>query len=468
MTIKQHIVVNIERMASGGEAIGYLPASGPGRGKVVFVPYAAPGDRARVELSEDRTAYTRARLMGLEEASPERVSPPCPYFFQGTHHRKWCGGCGWQHLNYSYQLQTKGRLLGEALERIGRLRSPAVEKTLALGEPWRYRQKVQVPFRVLDGRPVFGFYASGSHDLVEFEDCLVQPEACTAVLKTFRQCALEWRWPAYDEDRGAGWLRHAALRINQRSEMLVTLVTRTPAFPEARVFCERLTSAHPNVLGIHQNINPERTNRIMGRDWKKLRGSEALLYDVGHLRLGVSPASFFQVNEAAARLLCETVKNFLGEKGNWDILLDLYCGVGLFGLFLADKAPQVIGIEEAPQAVRDARENQIRNRIRNARFQAASLERGLPVWLREECSGLRTAVVVDPPRTGLAPRLVRDLQAFRPNPLVYVSCDAATLARDLALLCQGPYVLQRVRPLDLFPQTPHIESVSLLSLRQHA
>jgi len=456
-------------MASGGEAVGRGPASGAGPGKVVFVPYAAPGDKARVEFVEDRKAYSRARLMGLEKASPERVSPPCPYFFQGTHDRKWCGGCNWQHLNYAYQIGTKQRLLGEALERIGKFRNPAVEETLPLGEPWRYRQKVQVPFRMLAGRPAFGFYASGSHDLVEFEDCLVQPEACAAVLQTLRQCALEWRWAAYDEDRGAGWLRHVALRINQRSEMLVTLVTRTRAFPEARAFCERLTSAHPNVLGIHQNVNTERTNRILGRDWKKLRGNETLHYEVGPLRLGVSPASFFQVNETAARLLCETVDQFLmGEGENWGILLDLYCGVGLFGLFLAHRARKVIGIEETPQAIRDARANQVRNHAGNARFQAVSLDHGLPGWLWDECSALRIAAVMDPPRTGLAPRLIRDLQKLRPNPLIYVSCDAATLARDLALLCQGPYVLRKVKPLDLFPQTPHIESVSLLTLRSHA
>jgi 23S rRNA (uracil1939-C5)-methyltransferase len=354
------------------------------------------------------------------------------------------------------------------LERIGKFKNPPVEEALSLGEPWRYRHKVQVPFRVMEGHPAFGFYASGSHDLVEFEDCLVQPEACTAVLKTLRDCALTWRWPAYDEDRGSGWLRHVALRMNQESQILVTLVTRSGEFHEAREFCERFVTAHPNVVGIHQNVNPEKTNRIMGKDWRVLWGRKTLLYGVGPLRLEVSPASFFQVNETAARLLCETVSDFLSKGGNWEVLLDLYCGVGLFGLYLSNKAHKVVGLEENPSAIRDARSNQSLNHARNARFEVVSLDRGLPGQARDLFSrGHEVAVVVDPPRTGLSPRLVRDLLSTRPNPLAYVSCDAATLARDLALLCQGPYVLRKTKPLDLFPQTPHIESVSLLTLKTH-
>ena len=191
------------------------------------------------------------------------------------------------------------------------------------------------------------------------------------------------------------------------------------------------------------------------------------MYEVGPIGLEVSPASFFQVNETAARLLCETVEEFLAtSKLPMDILLDLYCGVGLFGLYLSTKVGRMIGIEENPTAIRDAQNNQKLNHARNARFEVASLDRGLPGYVREMfLRDMGTAVVVDPPRTGLSPRLVRDLCNHRPNPLVYVSCDAATLARDLALLCQGPYVLRRIKPLDLFPQTPHIESVALLTLK---
>ncbi len=443
----KNLTLAIERLSLGGEGVAHA------EGMAVFVPYTAPGDKVEVELTETRKRFARGRILRLLEPSPERVEPPCPYFFR-------CGGCTWQHLSYPAQLRAKRDLVKETLERLGGLKGIAVKPVLGMEEPWRYRNKVQQPVGWNGKELISGFYAEGSHDIVSIEDCLVQPELSVKMVNRVKALLSQYHLRVYIPEHHQGWIRTILVRSSQDGKAMLVFVTRTPEFPHEREIISTLTREFPELVGIHQNVQPARTNVILGRQWRKLFGQDYLEERLGRLRFRLSPSAFFQVNSPQAEVLFNTVRT-LADTG--ERLLDLYTGVGTMALWLADHFKEVGGVEEIPAAIQNAESNAELNGIRNARFVAQSAEAFLGGLSRD--SGHSLTLLVDPPRAGCTPHVLKSLLALRPSPLIYVSCDPGTLARDLGILTKGGYRVHEVQPVDLFPHTPHIETVVKLSLR---
>jgi 23S rRNA (uracil1939-C5)-methyltransferase len=439
-----HIPLKIERLSTGGEGVGRAD------GMVVFVPYAAAGDQAEVEIRDTHKSFARGHILQVTQPSPDRTDAPCPYYFR-------CGGCTWQHLTYDAQLRAKRDLVQETLERIGKLTGIRVKPVLGMKDPWRYRNKVQQPVGWDGKRLVSGFYAEGSHDIVPIDDCLVQPELSVRIVNRAKALLEEHRIRAYDARRHQGWIRHLLVRTSQDGKAALVWVTREASFPNESVIVPKLTREFPELVSIHQNVQPAGTNVILGRTWRKLYGQDFLEERLGPLRFRLSPGAFFQVNTLQAEVLYNVAKTMAGTG---ERLLDLYAGVGTIALWLADQFREVGGVEEFPAAVRDAEANAELNEIENVRFVSATAESFLEGLSRDRRP---LAVVLDPPRSGCSPVVLKSLLALRPSPLVYVSCDPGTLARDLGILAKGGYRIEEVQPVDLFPHTPHIETAVKLT-----
>ncbi len=450
--------LKIERMAPEGQAIGRAP----GGGKVVFVPYGVPGDELDAETVSSKGGYSVGRLLALRTPGPQRIDPPCPLHFYVGRQDPWCGGCDWQQMDTPAQLEHKRALVLDCLKRIGGLPTVEVGPCLPSPKAWRYRNKVQVPFGLQDGRIVAGFYSPGSHRIVDFQDCPVQPELSVRLTLRLKDWAREKRWRVYDERLHRGWLRHALIRVNRHGQGQLTLVTRSAEFPGQEEFVAAMRRAFPELVGLFQNVQEEKTSVILGSRWRKLWGSPHLEERIGRLRLLCSPGAFLQVNTPACELLYEQAERALTAGGfHPGFLADLYCGVGSIALWLSPSADKVLGLEENREAVADAWANARANHVSNARFIAGRAETLLR-QLREEWERRppgSCAVVLDPPRSGVAKPILASLQAPAVGRIVYVSCNPATFARDAALLSQTGFGLKQVQPVDLFPQTSHVELV---------
>jgi 23S rRNA (uracil1939-C5)-methyltransferase len=452
--------LRVDRLSLGGDGVARLPAGRKGpEGVVVFIPYAAPGDLLDVELTEVKSNFTRGRIVRVIEPSPVRTPPPCPYHFNPPSRSEiFCGGCSWQHMNYEFQADAKRQLVEETLERIGGVSDIEVRPTLGMHDPWRYRNKVQQPVGWDGRRVISGFYVPYSHRIMPIDECLVQSELSVRIINRAKALTEQYRLQPYDEDRHQGWLRHVWARTTRSNRALLVFVTRTDEFPRERQVLAALIEEFPELVGIHQNVNPDRTNVILGRRWRKCAGGDYLEETLGTLRFRLTPGSFFQVNALQTEVLYDQAKSLAGRGGT---LIDLYCGVGGIALWLAANFKTVVGVDEVRGAVADAQGNAALNRIANARFTAAPAERFLASFRAPEGPGGLT-VVLDPPRSGCDPGVLRGLARLRPARVVYVSCDPGTLARDVAILRRGGYQVGTVQPVDLFPHTAHIETVVLL------
>jgi 23S rRNA (uracil1939-C5)-methyltransferase len=327
-------------------------------------------------------------------------------------------------------------------------------------QAWGYRNKVQVPFGAATGKLVAGFYAAGSHEIVDFSACPVQPDLSVKIALKVKELARRFSWQPYDERQGRGWLRHLFVRTNSAGRALAALVTRTPDLPKREEFVAEMTAAFPELVGLHQNHQPERTSVILGEAWRRLWGADTIEERIGKLSFLVSPGAFLQVNTPAAEVLYEEVLKALREGGKtFELGLDLYSGVGTLALWIAPAFRRVLAIEENRDAVRDAWKNAERNGIKNVRFLTGRVEAALSRMrgdLPPAC-----AAVVDPPRAGLSQPALRFLTSKQIRRVVYVSCNPATFARDAGYLLRSGFTLARVQPVDLFPQTSHVELVGL-------
>lgn len=444
-----------------------LATEGDGVGRTgdfaVFVPRTAPGDRVEVEVTESHASYARARLRRLLVSSPLRASAPCAVYES-------CGGCTWQHLAYAAQLEWKRTLVVEALRRIGHVAEPEalVAPTLAADPPWRYRHKMAVPFALEGGRPVAGFYANRSHRIVPFLNCPIQHPALDAVLASVRRQVSRLHVSLHDPRTGHGDLRHLVARVScSTGKVLACLVTARPAFPQGVDMADQLMREVPAVIGVVQNVQGAPGNAILGRQTRLLRGSDHLTEELDGLHFEVSAPSFFQVSPAqAARLYMVAVQQAALTSGQ--NAFDLYAGVGTLSLFLARSGATVEAVEEVPDAIRDGRRNLALNRdvsLGPVRFHLGQAESALPQLL---ASGRHPdAVVLDPPRRGASAGVLSCIAEVHPPRIVYVSCNPATLARDIEILTTRGYVLREVQPVDMFPQTAHVEAAALL-VREHA
>lgn len=441
--------IKIEALGNAGEGIGKID------GYPLFVKDALPGDLAEVRLTKVKKTYAYARLERILEASPDRTEPCCPL------HRR-CGGCQIQALSYEKQLEYKENKVRQDLIRIGGLSNPPVLPVLGMEDPYHYRNKAQFPFgRDKEGRIVTGFYAGRTHTIVAGTDCAIGVTENRQILELILDFMQEKGIEPYDETAGRGLLRHVLIRkAFATGELMVCLVINGKTFPCAEELADRLFEI-PGMTSFSLNINQKNTNVILGEKVIPVRGLTYITDQIGGIRYQISPLSFYQVNPAQTEKLYRTALEYAGLTGG-ETVWELYCGIGTISLFLAQKAGRVYGVEIVPQAVEDARRNAELNGISNVEFYLGKAEEVLPEKYEKE--GIRAdVVVVDPPRKGCDSDCLETMLRMAPERIVYVSCDPATLARDLKILCTGRrYELKKVQPVDMFPHTAGIENVALL------
>jgi 23S rRNA (uracil1939-C5)-methyltransferase len=450
----------VDRLALEGDGVGRLQSAGPNSGQVVFAPYSLPGEKIEGRLLFSKKNHARYLPVKIQTPSASRQQPPCPYHFTPSAKGPWCGGCNWQHMDIQTQRQSKHELVRETLVRMGGIPNPPMSSLLSVDAPWRYRNKVQVPFGVQNQKIVAGFFSPGTHSIVDFEDCLIQPERSVAIVHAVKKIAAELKWVPYEEDAHSGWLRHLLVRTNEAGQAMVVIITANASINDKHLFVEKLRRLCPEVIGIHQNVQSARTNVILGRHWVRLWGFDRLEEQIADLRLAYSPASFFQVNTKAADMLYRKALSELSPTKE-SVVLDLYCGVGAMTLMAAKQCALAIGVELAGSSIRDARNNAGLNQIKNAAFVEADASQFFRDRHSRDMEIIRSEklyVLLDPARTGCEPQVLHALMELKPERLVYVSCHPATLARDIKILSPH-YTCVSVTPVDLFPQTAHIETV---------
>ncbi len=444
------VSLKIIDLGRGGEGVGRY------EDLVVFVPGAIPGDTVAVEITAVKKKFARGKILAVEEPSPSRVPARCEV-------AGWCGGCDLQHMRYSDQLKYKEKAVRDALVRIGGFRDRVgslVRPIIGAENPWFYRNKAQFPFGVDEGRVVTGYYARGTHEVVPAVNCSIQHPLANRIATEVRRLAEEHGLTVYKETTDEGFLRHLVIRVGTGSgEALAVLVTRHRTFPEGRELARRLMEAVPELVGVVQNINPRQTNVIMGKESRVLAGRGSLVDQLGGLRFRISPGSFFQVNPEQTEVLYNKVVEYAGLDGT-ETVVDAYCGIGTIALFLARRAAKVYGIEVVKEAVEDARYNARLNGIGNVDFRVGAVEEILQKLASPEHPP--DLVVLDPPRKGCDEETLEVLVRIGVPRVVYVSCNPATLARDLGWLNRRGYTLLEVQPVDMFPHTGHVECCCLL------
>ena len=430
----------IHGLGTSGEGVGKLD------GLTVFVEGALPGEEILAEIETRKKNYATARLVEVCKKSPERVEPFCSLY-------KECGGCQLQHLSYPAQLKWKRQQVVDAIERIGKLGGIEIPDTLGMENPLRYRNKMQFPV----GKNLqIGCYARGSHKIIDTRSCFIQNAGNDKILAAVRKVAAKFNLQPYDEDTHKGFLRHVMGRVGSDGELMIVLVTATKNFPNEKNFVRALIKELPEVTSIQQNIQTFRNNVILGRDTKILFGKPTIHDKIGRLKFNISARSFFQVNTAQAEILYKTALDFANLRGN-ETIIDAYCGTGTIGLFMAKKTRKVIGVEVVSSAISDAIKNASENKIRNAEFIVGDAVKILP---RIFDSVYAEVVIVDPPRAGCDKKVLETFAAMKPEKIIYVSCNPATLARDLKILDALGYGTKKIQPVDMFPFTSHVESVT--------
>lgn len=444
-------VVDIEDLTVEGNGVAKL------HGYTLFIKDALVGDKARVSVMKTKKNYGYARLQEIIEPSPYRVEPICPVA------RK-CGGCQLQHCSYQRQLAYKQEKIANCLNRIGGFTDIPMEPILGMEEPFYYRNKAQFPVgKNKDGEIVMGFYAGRTHDIIDTSHCAIQAKGNEEILLCVKDYMKECKVEPYDEVTHSGLVRHILTRVGfTTGEVMVCLIVNGTSIPRSEVLVEKLQSIK-GMTSISININKEKTNRILGERCKTLWGKDYIEDYIGEIKYQISPLSFYQVNPVQTTRLYETALEYAGLGGD-EIVWDLYCGIGTISLFLAQKAKKVYGVEIVPQAIEDAKQNARINHISNAEFFVGAAEEVLPEKYKES-NGTMAAdvIVVDPPRKGCDGALLDTILKMKPKKIVYVSCDPATLARDLKVLCEKDYKLERVRGCDMFGMSFHVETVVLLS-----
>ncbi|MCD7855682.1 MAG: 23S rRNA (uracil(1939)-C(5))-methyltransferase RlmD [Clostridiales bacterium] len=434
-----------------------LTVDGTGIGKAegfaFFVPDTAPGDLISMRVLKLKKSYGYGKIEKIIEPSPCRTTPPCSVFNR-------CGGCSLQHMTYEAQLEFKQNLVKNTLIRVGGLpESTDFRPILAAENPFYYRNKGQYPVAEIDGKAQTGFFAQRSHRLVPFEEgCLINQPTDTKIINAVINFMNEKGIKAYNEETAEGTVRHILVRTAVKTgEVMVCIVINADDLPRKEELSAVL-QGFPSVTTAVLNINKKKTNVILGAENKVLFGKGYITDYIFDLKFKISPLSFFQVNPKQTEKLYQAVLDFADLKGNENVF-DLFCGIGTISLLLAGKAGKVTGIEISEQAISDAKANAAANNISNAEFFAAPAE----VFAVKQAEIAKPdLVVVDPPRKGCAPELLDALLKLSPEKIIYVSCNPSTLARDLTRLTQA-YSVLKVQPVDMFPNTPHIETVVLLS-----
>lgn len=417
-------------------------------GQVVFVHNAILGEVCDILVMKvlKNTAYGKA--VAWQSVSPHRVEPDCPYYRR-------CGGCAFRHMDYAGELEAKRQRVQDALRRVGGS-SVEVEEILGAAETLRYRNKGQYPVSP-EGK--VGFYQARSHCVTDIDTCLIQKPQADAAASALRRYMAEHRVPGYDERTGKGLVRHLYVRTNQAGQSLICIVVNGDKLPHEEELVHSMRRAVPDAAGVVLGINTARSNVILGDRYRTLWGKDTLTDTLCGHQFRLSIPSFYQVNREQAEVLYRRAVDYAGLTGA-ELVLDLYCGAGTITLTMADRAKKLIGAEIVPPAVKNARENARANGISNVEFFCGDAS---DIAVKLAADDLRPDVIcVDPPRKGLAPEVIDAMARMGPQRIVYVSCDPATLGRDVKLLEQRGYKARRAAAVDLFPGTAHVETVCLL------
>ncbi len=472
----QKLIVTIEDIGMNGEGIGRV------NGYTLFVKDAVVGDEAEVSLTKVKKNYAYARLVKILRASKDRIEPPCEI------HRQ-CGGCQIQAMSYEAQLAFKHNKVKNDLIRIGGVDPQTLDEIMEpivgmpAGEPdpaaFRYRNKAQYPVgRNKEGKIIAGFYAGHTHAIIPATDCLLGPVENKEIVRIILEHMEQYGIEPYDEHTGTGLVRHILIRKGFASgQIMVCLVANGRSIANTDALVLRLQEV-AGMTSLYLNVQQEKTNVILGTENILLWGSETIsdtirMRDAARdfnptgeqLTYELSPLSFYQVNPQQTERMYSQALHYADLHGE-EMVWDLYCGIGTISLFMAKRAAQVIGVEIVEQAVRDAGKNAAANGIKNARFLAGEAEKILPAYYAEpaqESFRHPDVIVVDPPRKGCDDKCLETMVRMQPEKIVYVSCDPATLARDVKYLCEHGYALKKVRAFDNFPQTIHVETVISLS-----
>ena len=460
---KKNDVVNIKiiDMDEKGQGIGKV------EGFTLFVKDTVIGDVAKVKVMKTKKTYGFAKLMKIITPSPDRIEPACP-------HSRACGGCQLQEMSYDAELHFKENKVKNNLIRLGGFREEFIESIkepiVGMNPCFRYRNKAQYPVGVdKEGNPIVGFYAGHTHDIIANTDCLLGREVNQKILRIILDFLKKEKIKPYNETTNVGLFRHVLIREGFKSgEIMVCFVVNGKSFPKEKELCKKLISEVPEIASICLNVNEEKTNVIMGNSTRVLWGKETISDTLGEVKFNISARSFYQVNPIQAEKLYSKALEYANLSGR-ESVWDLYCGIGTISLFLARNAGKVYGVEIIPEAIEDAKENALANGITNAEFFVGKAEEVLPEFYsgKNDSDMLHPdVIVVDPPRKGCDEKCLETMLLMEPDRIVYVSCDSATLARDLKILCAEKYELKAWQVYDQFCKTVHCETVALLSKRE--
>ena len=454
MKVGNRIELTLENLALGGEAIARVDG-----GMVVFVRGGIPGDRGIVEIIKRKRKFATGKLVELLEPSPQRVEPRCEYFGR-------CGGCKWQYLTYEDQLKFKKQQVAEALTHIGKVHDVPVNDIIGMESPWYYRNKMEFTFGTEEDEGIIlGQHYAGRWDkLIDLQNCYLQSEDCVEIFNLCRDFARKQNLTAFSTltEEGQGLLRHVVVREGKHTgDIMVNIVTSGEYFPQMDRFVRYLIAGVPRITSIIHTINRRKGQSSQGQEEHLLYGDPVIKETINDLSFEISAKSFFQTNTIQTEKLYQTIQRMADVDENGEAV-DLYCGTGSIALHLAPKAKMVYGIELIEEAVLNANQNAERNKIDNVSFHCGEAQKIIP----QVISGSPALIVVDPPRAGLSKKVVGHILNADPRQVIYVSCNPATLARDISMLLEGDYEIQEVQPIDMFPHTYHIETVVNLKKKQ--
>ncbi|MED1467311.1 23S rRNA (uracil(1939)-C(5))-methyltransferase RlmD [Bacillus salipaludis] len=448
--VNQTFPLTIKRLGINGEGVGYF------KKQVVFVPGALPGEEVVAEATKINPKFAEAKIKKIRIKSPHRVQPLCPVYDQ-------CGGCQLQHLGYDQQLKEKRDIVIQSLERHTKLdvNKLDIRETIGMEDPWGYRNKNSFQVGQRDGKVLAGLYGLNSHQLIDIDQCAVQHSQTNEATAQVKRILEDLKIPIYNEKSRKGIVRTIVTRVGvQSGEIQIVLITSQKELPKKELIISEIQKKLPNVKSIVQNINGQKTSLIFGEETVSLAGSEVIQETLGDLQFELSARTFFQLNPTQTVKLYNEVKKAAGLTGT-EKVVDAYCGVGTIGLWLADRASEVRGMDIIPESIDDAKKNAKRHGFTNTKYVPGKAEEVLPKWVKKGWEP--DVMVVDPPRTGLDNQLLQTILQVKPGRLIYVSCNPSTLAKDIQTL-SAKYEVKYIQPVDMFPQTAHVECCALIDL----